>query len=783
MATATEERIGYAPRCARSGEPIRVAMQRLWLTGRVLPVGARLFVHHAFRSQEQNPLEVIYSFALPRDAALRRFVVRGEGFSVRSELKPVADAVRTYEEGLARGHLATLARQYRDGIVNLTLGNLRPGETVVVSLELLAGVETHDDGWRFRFPFTLAPGYHAQARVVEAEPGTGEMELPEEEFDDLILPQWRTDASSLHEVGFHLAVEAPVEIAETSSSSHAVRFRVDGPRRAQVRLAPERDVPDRDLVLDVRLRERYQGVLAGTGNDGRGRFAAVIPSTSFGEAPRGARRIVFVLDRSGSMGGQPITQAKRACEACLAALSAEDEFGLVVFDNAVEVFSERLVKADAEARQAAREFLAGVDARGGTELAAGAERGAAMLRSGGGGDLFLITDGQVFGTEDILGRVRAAGVRVHCLGIGSASQDRFLALLARQTGGASRFLTPSERVDVAAVDLFAAAGGPVADQLEVRTEGLAGARVAPQPPPAVFKGAPLVIFGDTDGPGQGSLEVSWRSDGESRKLSVPLEVGPARIGETLRLLQGARLITDLESQYVPETAGRRGRRTASHIGNALRALSEAYGLASREMALVAVIERAGDQPGVIPETRVVPVGMPADTAFESYFAARVAPARLSRAVARPARPAPRLGEMMYCFRTTPLPAGEPERSSTPEDLLLELSCRLEPDGGMPGADPEARALASLLALLAFLEAGHTEREGAFRLQVQRLVGFLEKATLPISRKIIVEAVLARVRQGRPLPGNWASKAQQPCPEPELWDRIAEALAEPGQSRL
>lgn len=778
MTTATEERIGYAPRCARSGEPIRLAMQRLWLTGRLLPVGAHLFVHHAFRSQEQNPLEVIYSFALPRDAALRRFFVRGEGLSVRSELKPVADAVRVYEEGLARGHLATLARQYRDGMVNLTLGNLRPGETVIVSLELLAGVESHDDGWRFRFPFTLAPCYHPQARVVEYEPGVGEMELPEEEFADLILPQWRMDACSLHEVGFHLAVEAPAEIAETSSPSHAVRLRIPSPRLARVRLARESDVPDRDLVLDVRLRERYEGVLAGTGSDGRGRFAAVIPSTRFGEAPRGARRVVFVLDRSGSMSGKPIAQAKRACEACLAALNPEDEFGFVAFDNEVEIFREGLTKADAEARDEARTFLARVDARGGTGLAAGIERGAAMLR--GGGDLFLITDGQVFGTEDILARVRAAGVRVHCLGIGSASQDRFLNLLARQTGGASRFLTPRERVDVAAVELFAAAGRPVAERLEVHTQGLAGGRVAPAPPPAVFRGTPLVVFGDADGPGQGSLEISWCSDGDSRKLSLPLEIGTGRIGEALRLLQGARLITDLESRWAPALAGWRARRTASQLGNALRALSEAYGLASREMALVAVVERAGDQPGVIPETRVVPVGMPEDTEFEVYF---YRPAESLRWVCQPAR-LPRGGRRHLGMADRPLMERvghvlPPE----PEDQLLDLACRLEPDGGMPGIDPGARALSSLLALLAFLEAGHTEWEGAFRLQVQRLVEFLQNATLPISHKVIVEAVLARMRQGRPVPGDWLREARLPYPAPELWDRIAEALAEPDQSRL
>jgi len=110
----------FVPVAAATGEAVHLAMQRLWLTGRVLPAGARLFVHHTFRSSETKPLEVIYAFGLPRDAALRRFRVAGDGFSVRSELRPVQEAVRAYEAGIAEGHLATLARQYGDGLVNLT---------------------------------------------------------------------------------------------------------------------------------------------------------------------------------------------------------------------------------------------------------------------------------------------------------------------------------------------------------------------------------------------------------------------------------------------------------------------------------------------------------------------------------------------------------------------------------------------------------------------------------------------------------------------------------------
>ena len=100
------ETAGFAPIAAKSGKAIELSMQQLVLTGRVLPVGARLVVRHSFSSAEEEPIEVVYCFALPRDAALRRFRISGEGFCARSELKPVEEAEKTYEEGLELGHLS-----------------------------------------------------------------------------------------------------------------------------------------------------------------------------------------------------------------------------------------------------------------------------------------------------------------------------------------------------------------------------------------------------------------------------------------------------------------------------------------------------------------------------------------------------------------------------------------------------------------------------------------------------------------------------------------------------
>ena len=136
MAAALSE-WNFQPRTAQ-GIPVQLALQRLQLAGTLLPVGAQLVVRHVFQSAEKDPLEVIYAFVLPRDAALKSFRITGEGFSVQSELHPVIKAEQEYEHAIQDGHLASLLRGYRDGTVNLMVGNIRPGETVTACLEIAA---------------------------------------------------------------------------------------------------------------------------------------------------------------------------------------------------------------------------------------------------------------------------------------------------------------------------------------------------------------------------------------------------------------------------------------------------------------------------------------------------------------------------------------------------------------------------------------------------------------------------------------------------------------------
>ena len=117
---------------------------------------------------------------------------------------------------------------------------------------------------------------------------------------------------------------------------------------------------------------------------------------------------------------------------------------------------------------------------------------------------------------------------------------------------------------------------------------------------------------------------------------------------------------------------------------------------------------------------------------------------------------------------------QPVNTESADDGLLELASRMESDGGMPGQDPDARALAAALALFAFLSEGHTPTSGAFRSHVARLVAFLEKlAGLPPERQATVTAAIALARKGTRPEGEWLTVALKPAGG---WREVERAVA-------
>jgi len=218
---------------------------------------------------------------------------------------------------------------------------------------------------------------------------------------------------------------------------------------------------DRDFILrfclaDPALRSVARATRRNDVSDDAFPLTVLPPSLST-TTPR-ARESVFLLDRSGSMGSWKIIAARRAVARMVDSLRAQDRFCVLDFDEVVEGvpgLGSKLVPATDRHRSCAVEWLAKVEARGGTEMAQPLAQGADLLGQGyleRDRVLVFVTDGQVGNEAQLLKLLgnRLRGARIFALGIDQAVHAGFMNRLAALGGAGEAELVESEdRVDEA----------------------------------------------------------------------------------------------------------------------------------------------------------------------------------------------------------------------------------------------------------------------------------------------------------------------------------------------
>jgi Ca-activated chloride channel homolog len=165
--------------------------------------------------------------------------------------------------------------------------------------------------------------------------------------------------------------------------------------------------------------------------------------------PRPPSTLEVVLDRSGSMSGPRIEGAKLALQRLIDRLNPTDNFGLVAFDDRVEIVVPAGPLAD---KQSAKSAIGAVAARASTDLSAGYLRGlqeARRVAGEAGARVLLISDGHAnVGVteperlEGVAAEARGRGITTSSLGFGLGYDERIMSALAR--GGAGNELFAEE---------------------------------------------------------------------------------------------------------------------------------------------------------------------------------------------------------------------------------------------------------------------------------------------------------------------------------------------------
>jgi Ca-activated chloride channel family protein len=240
--------------------------------------------------------------------------------------------------------------------------------------------------------------------------------------------------------------------------------------------------------------------------------------------------LVVILDRSGSMSGDKIENARSAIRELVSRLGPEDRFALVTYSNTASLAIPPGA-ADDSARAAWLETVATILPDGGTNMSSGLDLGLDMIdqmrASGRVPRAILISDGLANqGDATPEGLLRRAGRAAHAeymlttVGVGADFNEYLMSALADAGTGNYYYLHLGDDLGAVFAREFDAARATIASGVEVRIEPGDGVNVVDA------AGYPLERTGDAVLFRPGSLAA-----GQQRRIWVTLSVPNQAAGD------------------------------------------------------------------------------------------------------------------------------------------------------------------------------------------------------------------------------------------------------------
>ncbi len=322
---------------------------------------ARTTVTQVFANDLDAPVEAVYRFPLPEDAAVTGFSEWRDGRKVTARAKDKAAAEKTFEKAIDRGERATLAEKSAKHRFKMTMhalparGTARIELTYVQTLTALGGERT------FVFP----------SKGADQAPTLLDVQLRvrgDREILDLAVPN-----------------QADAVVARTKDGWTASVSRTRAGLRRDLVIRWLQESEDLDLAARAVRPDPEQPAFAEV------RFA--FNADPFAET-RGARDVVLVVDTSLSMAGAPLYAARELDQAVLEQLTPGDRLEVVEFSSGVRPAFGELTFVEEDARDVVMARLDAMRAGGRSNLQAALAHAGKLLSESSNGVVVLATDGQ-----------------------------------------------------------------------------------------------------------------------------------------------------------------------------------------------------------------------------------------------------------------------------------------------------------------------------------------------------------------------------------------------------
>jgi len=224
------------------------------------------------------------------------------------------------------------------------------------------------------------------------------------------------------------------------------------------------------------------------------------------------------------MGGDSIAQAKEALHEILALLRPCDYFNVVTFGSSFNLLFPEPVLASEKNIKTAAHFVQQIDANmGGTEIDSALQAAyASTTDEPVQSDLLLITDGNVWNSEQIIAAAGISGHRIFSVGVGSAVSEALVRGIAEATSAACELVSPRENMSEGIVRHFKRINQARASSVDVQWSH-EPIRQIPAEIESVYAGDTLNVFAWFDELPNGPVELSMTFE-DGRKFHQQLQL-------------------------------------------------------------------------------------------------------------------------------------------------------------------------------------------------------------------------------------------------------------------
>ncbi len=401
---------------------------------------ARVEITQQFTNHGSHWAEGVYRFPLPADAAVDRLRIKVGERLLEGEIQEKEIAKQTYQKARKAGQTATIVEQQRRNQFETRLANIGPGELIEITIGYLQNISYSDFSYHLRLPMTFTPRWEP-GHISPPVPGVVTAPVPR------LIP---AASATGHRLALQARIISTAKFAAIESRYHDVDIRQFENGYTIELLNPD-ELSDRDFELSwTPALQTQPSTSLTTFNDGESVYAQLMlaPPLANSITPQ-AREVIFIIDTSGSMEGASLAQAKAALGHALRSLGSDDHFNLLQFNSNTEQLFDQSVPVTQHSIYLAQNFITGLSANGGTEMAAALTTALSLpdipqlMRQ-----VVFITDGAVGNETELLQMVAQDlnNSRMFTVAIGHAPNSWFMRKAAEIGRGSYVHIAKPEEV-------------------------------------------------------------------------------------------------------------------------------------------------------------------------------------------------------------------------------------------------------------------------------------------------------------------------------------------------